>query len=175
MNTAPGNDPRGAAPTRRALCALCALAWASLPVTAAQAQQPAAPAQATSATSATSEFGRLFFTPERRQQLDRQREFKTEEIAPPPASDPTLNIDGVVTRSSGKRTVWINGAALNDGEPTGSVAVGTNRRTPGQVVVRPADTPAIPAKVGDTVDRNSGQTTDLLGGGRITTHTGRPR
>ena len=49
------------------------------------------------------ELGRLFFTPERRQQLDHQRQFNIEERSKVP-EDPTLTINGVVTRSSGKRT-----------------------------------------------------------------------
>lgn len=50
-------------------------------------------------------LGRLFFSPERRQQLDRQRELNVldqQQVL----VDPTLTIDGVVTRSSGRRTAW---------------------------------------------------------------------
>lgn len=149
-------------------CALCALAAAGLLATTAHAQTSVAAAQATGAARATntgSDLGRLFFTPERRQQLDRQRELKIEEK--PPAAAPTLTIDGVVTRSSGKRTVWINGTALNDGEQADGVAIGTNRRAPGQLVIRPGETTAIPARVGDTVNSATGEVGGSLGSGRI--------
>ena len=49
-------------------------------------------------------LGRLFFTPERRQQLDRQRELNVSDRQLP--ADPTLTIDGIVVRSSGRRTAW---------------------------------------------------------------------
>ena len=55
-------------------------------------------------------LGRLFFTPEKRQLLDRQRDLNVQAQQETP-EDPTLTINGVVTRSSGKRTVWINGVA----------------------------------------------------------------
>jgi hypothetical protein len=60
------------------------------------------------AVRAGDDLGRLFFTPERRQQLDRQREMNLLDKQQAPA-DPTLTVDGVVTRSSGKRTAWVNG------------------------------------------------------------------
>ena len=63
------------------------------------------------ARGADDALGRLFFTPERRQQLDRQREMNILDKQQIQA-DPTLTIDGVVTRSSGKRTAWVNGCLL---------------------------------------------------------------
>ena len=144
------------------------LVAAALLATTAQAQTPPAAMARDRAASTTVELGRLFFTPEQRRQLDRQRDARTEE-KPLAAPEPTLTIDGVVTRSSGKRTVWINGAAHNDGEQPDGVAIGTNRRTPGRVVVRPAGSTAIPARVGDTVDRTTGEAGEALGGGSLTT------
>ena len=132
--------------------------------------QPAA-VSADAAPPAVDGLGRLFFTPERRQELDRRRQFKLPERSEA-ASEPEFTIDGVVTRSSGKRTVWINGVAQNDDERTSGVAVSTSCQQPGQVVVRPADAPATRAPVGATVSRGSGEATDLLGGGRITTRRG---
>jgi hypothetical protein len=111
------------------------------------------------------ELGPLFFTPERRQELDRQREFKLQERQEIPDEDPMLTINGVVTRSSGKRTVWINGVAQD--AQAGGVAVTLNRKNPGTVVVQTEDGPATRANVGDTVNRNTGEASDLLGGGRI--------
>jgi hypothetical protein len=122
-----------------------------------------------SALSATAqELGRLFFTPERRQALDRQRESRlilhreAAETAEA-AEESALTIDGVVTRSSGRRTVWINGIA-RDGE---DIPVTPSRANPGRIVVRTPDGVDAEASVGDTVDRNTGETAGLLGGGQI--------
>ena len=118
------------------------------------------------AASADEELGRLFFTPERRQILDRQRQFNIQEKQEIPV-DPTLTINGVVTRSSGKRTVWLNGVAQNDNEKPSGVTIIPNRKAPGQVIVQPSDAQAGSASVGDTVNRNTGETSDLLDGGQI--------
>jgi len=115
---------------------------------------------------ADEELGRLFFTPERRQALDRQRQFNIQEKQEIPV-DPTLTINGVVTRSSGKRTVWINGVAQNDNEKPSGITIIPNRKAPGKVVVQPSDAPSGSARVGDTVNRNTGETSDLLDGGQI--------
>ncbi len=114
------------------------------------------------------ELGRLFFTPERRQNLDRQRQLNIQEKQEIP-EDPTLTINGVVTRSSGKRTVWINGVAQNDHETPSGVAVIPNRKEPGKVLIQRTESPVGNAKVGDMVNRNTGDATDLLNGGRIST------
>lgn len=113
------------------------------------------------------ELGRLFFTPERRQLLDRQRQSNTQERKEV-QGDPTLTIDGVVTRSSGKRTVWINGTAQDDRDTSSGVIASPKGKNPGRVVVQSSDTPAAEIGVGGTVNRKTGETSELLGGGRIT-------
>jgi hypothetical protein len=123
-------------------------------------------AAALPAPAAAQELGRLFFTPERREALDRQRQFNLPERREIP-EDPTLTIDGVVTRSSGKRTVWINGVPQDDAHADSGVAVTPGRANPGKVVVRPEGGPAARASVGDTVNRSTGETADLLGGGTL--------
>ena len=120
----------------------------------------------TSLPASAQELGRLFFTPERREALDRQRQFKVPESLEVPA-DPTLTINGVVTRSSGKRTVWINGTAQEDGHTDSGLAVAPSRGNPGQVLVQPEDGPTTRVGVGNTVNRNTGEAADLLGGGSI--------
>jgi hypothetical protein len=119
-------------------------------------------AAALAAPAAAQELGRLFFTPERRQALDRQREVSLVEHREA-AGEPALTIDGVVVRSSGRRTVWINGVA-HDG---GKLPVTPGRADPGRIVVRTSDGLDAEAKVGDTVDRDTGETASLLGGGQI--------
>lgn len=62
------------------------------------------------------ELGRLFFTPQERLRLDRQRlygedketaEKKKEAEAPVPE---LIAVDGLILRSDGKNTVWLNGS-----------------------------------------------------------------
>lgn len=121
---------------------------------------PCAPAFAEEA------LGRLFFTPERRQTLDRQRQFNIQEKQEIP-EEPTFTIDGVVTRSSGKRTVWVNGTVQEEREVKQGVTVTPNRINPGKVIVQSEDGPTSAASVGDTVNRSTGETTGLLSGGQI--------
>ncbi len=59
------------------------------------------------------EFGRLFFTPEQRRQLEASTGRPTA-ILQQPAADRVLN--GIVQRSDGTRTIWINSKAqVEDG------------------------------------------------------------
>ena len=111
-------------------------------------------------------LGRLFFTPERRQTLDRQRQFNIQEKQEVP-EEPTFTIDGVVTRSSGKRTVWVNGTALGESDASSDVSVAPVRKNPGLVVIQAGDSFPASAKVGETMHRDTGETTDLLNGGNI--------
>lgn len=111
-------------------------------------------------------LGRLFLTPERRQILDRQRQLNVQDKQQI-NEDPTLTINGVVTRSSGKRTTWINGTAQNENEVRGGVSVTPDGKESGKVVVQANDSPKTEARVGETVNRNTGEARDLLGGGEI--------
>ena len=114
-------------------------------------------------------LGRLFFTPEKRQLLDRQRDLNVQAQQETP-EDPTLTINGVVTRSSGKRTVWINGEAQHENDNLGTVHALPDPRHPGQVSIQPDDAPPARAAVGDTVLRDTGETAPLLGDGQIRIH-----
>ena len=124
-------------------------------------------------------LGRLFFTPERRQRLDRQREHKAlpeQEIQ----SAPALTIDGVVTRSSGRRTVWVNGVAYSEKDVPGDFRVTPRRGDAAQILVQPDRSPAASAsnassvRVGETVNRDTGETERLLGDGSILRHRRAP-
>jgi hypothetical protein len=126
----------------------------------------------TPAASAEETLGRLFFTPERRQVLDRQRQLNIRENQQI-NEDPTLTINGVVTRSSGKRTSWINGAPQNERETPGGLSITPQGKDPGKVLIQAGDLPAANARVGETVNRNSGEARNLLNDGSITLN--RPR
>jgi hypothetical protein len=116
--------------------------------------------------SAEETLGRLFFTPERRQALDRQRQLNIQD-SKQVVEDPTLTINGMVTRSSGKRTSWINGAAQNENEMSGGTVIIPSKKERGVVEVQGGDLPAATARIGETVNRNTGEARDLLNDGRI--------
>lgn len=116
-------------------------------------------------------LGRLFYTPEQRQQLDRQREMNILERQQISA-DPTLTVDGIVTRSSGRRTAWINGNPQHEDQSRGSLTVTPRRGDPGKVVIRANDSRSARARVGETVNRGSGEVQDLLNGGQLRVHAG---
>lgn len=113
------------------------------------------------AMAAEQTMGRLFFTPEQRARMDvaRQQERSIridaeQQENEPPAANITLN--GVLTRSDGKTTVWINNKEQS-GEQAGSgIAVrGSGGR--GQVsVITPDAKRAVPLKVGQSIDMSSG-------------------
>ena len=124
------------------------------------------------AQDAPAPLGRLFFTPEQRSALDRQRQL-SRNARVQLSADPALTINGVALRSSGKRTVWINGVA-HDETPDGVAVVTPNRRDPGQVVVHTTGAAAVKARVGDTVDGNSGEASGVLGSGSLTIRRGAP-
>jgi hypothetical protein len=122
--------------------------------------------------SATESLGRLFFSPHERALLDsgRKQKAKTEEAPtpapvaaapaePPPPPPPleNLSINGVIKRSDGTSTVWVNGkpvngkAALSGGRTIAGVGSG------GRVAVRMQETKRhVELKVGQHLDASSG-------------------
>jgi len=126
-----------------------------------------APCTPVGAQEVSDGLGRLFFTPERRQTLDRQRQLNIQEKQEIP-EDPTLTINGIVTRSSGKRTAWINGVSQNENDMASGVAVIPNKKDTAKIAVKPHDSPVTDTKVGNTVNRTTGDAVDLLNGGTIT-------
>lgn len=90
-------------------------------------------------------LGRLFFTPQQRAFLDRQRQLNASIAPSAMLSESRLTFNGEVRRSSGQNTHWING------EPTPSIAT---------------TTPGVP--VGDTFLPQTGEKESLLGDGKIT-------
>jgi len=106
-------------------------------------------------TGAEENLGRLFFTPERRAALDRQRQ-QNSTLNSEALSEDQLTLSGVVRRSSGRHTAWINGSPINDpaGQPADPAA---GRLKPGSP----------PLRVGDTLNQASGEKEDLLKGGSL--------
>jgi len=121
------------------------------------------------AAAADESLGRLFFSPERRQALDRQRQLHQQDKLQT-SEDATLTVNGIVTRSSGRRTAWINGVAQNENDTDSGLSVTPRPRDPASVVVRPGEAPAANARVGETINRNTGETRSLLEDGSIVVH-----
>lgn len=113
-------------------------------------------------------LGRLFFTPERRAALERQRQLNIQEVQS--LEGAALSLDGVVVRSSGKRTVWVNQRPQNEGDPGAPVAVAVSPGSPGQADLSAGEEDAARIKVGESIHRVTRQTEDGLGGGRVVVH-----
>jgi hypothetical protein len=95
-------------------------------------------------------LGRLFFTPVQRAQLDGEEEQKT------PAEKEhhafILMLNGIVQRSDGVRTVWVNGAAQNLDD-------GTERAPDTHAIAAPGESQPAEIKVGQklVLDRSAGE------------------
>lgn len=118
-------------------------------------------------------LGRLFFTPERRLALERQRTHNVQQAQA--LQGTTMTLDGVVYRSSGKSTVWINQHAQNenDAKRTGVTAT-LSRRNPGSALITPGEDTPTKLKVGEAVNRATGERNSRLGGGSVAA-SGSPR
>lgn len=114
-------------------------------------------------------LGRLFFTPEARAQLDRQRQFNPQEAHAQETG--TLRLDGVVIRSTGNTTVWVN---QQDARETG-IVTRTSPRTPGQATLVTGNEAPADIKVGVTLDRATRDTSGGLASGEIRVQRPRPQ
>lgn len=112
-------------------------------------------------------LGRLFLSPETRTQLERQRQFNIQESRSLEAG--TIRLDGVVVRSSGKPTVWVNN---QDTRETG-VVTSTSHKNPGQATLVTGNEAPADLKVGVTIDRATRETSGGLAGGEIRVRPGR--
>jgi hypothetical protein len=109
------------------------------------------------------ELGRLFFTPQQRQELDRRREANIQESSTA-AVESTMTVNGHVARSSGKTTTWINGVPQYDS---------VHARDPSHVTIGGSEgDPPVDLKIGQTLDKTRGEVKDELGGGQIVIRRG---
>ncbi|MGK5039956.1 hypothetical protein ACQ4WQ_06420 [Janthinobacterium sp. GB1R12] len=109
------------------------------------------------------QLGRLFLSPEQRAQLDAQRYgpppanpalTPPPPPPPPPPPAPPVELNGVVQRSSGRSTVWLNQAAQN--EPYNQLA----REQPGSLTLRLSTGQVVLLKPGQRYDPASGTVTE---------------
>lgn len=96
---------------------------------------------------AADELGRLFFTQEQRAILDHARRTQPQASQDNEASYEGVTLSGIVTRSDGKRTVWVNG------QPQ---AITPNGSTASAVIPLPSGEGKVRLKVGQTLDAASG-------------------
>lgn len=123
---------------------------------------------AASSTAGAAEIGRLFFTPEKRASLERQRSFNIQEAQT--LQGTSMSLDGVVYRSSGKATVWINRQPQNEGEASRTgVSATVSPKTPGSAVLAPGEEAPAQLKVGEAINRATGERNTRLGGGTVLT------
>jgi len=119
------------------------------------------------APAGAQQLGRLFFTPEQREALDVRRKNRLPDKPAPVAISPSTRVDGYVQRSHGKSTIWLDGHAL----PDGVRAEGINVRRggdPTRVRIGVGDqSRSVSVRVGQTVDRASGEIKDPLGAGEL--------
>jgi hypothetical protein len=119
-------------------------------------------ASAVSGQAAGAEFGRLFYTPQQRADLDHKRATNAVE-AEVVVVESLVTVNGRVSRSSGKSTTWINGVPQFDtytGRDPSRVAIDDNGR----------DTSV---SVGDTLDRTRGEVRPTIEPGGIEIHVTR--
>lgn len=106
-------------------------------------------------------LGRLFFTPQERAALDRER-LKAGMPTPQAAEDAlpaeSITLTGHVRRSSGKSTVWLNGKPQHESDSAKPIMVKGKRNTPGEISIRlPDKQQTYPLKVGQTLIPASGE------------------
>ncbi len=118
------------------------------------------------AAAADAPLGRLFFTPSQRASLDIARKQrartalateKTEEFATAAPAPQSITYDGVVRRSDGKSTVWINSRPVHDKDPAGGAVVVGRVRQDGSVTLQMPQS-------GRSVELKPGQSVELLSG-----------
>ena len=123
-------------------------------------------------------FGRFYTTPKQREQLDEARRTQPEQIklTVPEQEIPESNdgvvqpstssimLDGIVYRSDGKNTAWINRNSTNEGNVETQYTrveekdVGSNNVT----IQLPGSGDRVPMKVGQEYDVNSKQIRDYM-------------
>lgn len=91
-------------------------------------------------------LGRLFFSPADRAALEKQRQMNLHQSRAIESGALTLN--GIVQRSSGRRTVWINGVPRHDGEL--GTSIGLDPARPGQARLHDGSSGTASLKVGES-------------------------
>ena len=111
--------------------------------------------------AAAADLGRMFFTPEQRATLDKARkqnsrgEVEPEFKAPAAPVPQNVTVTGVIRRSDGKNTIWLNNHIVDE-RAAGGIVAGVGKRD-NQVRLRVPDS-------GKSVDLKVGQTLEVVSG-----------
>jgi hypothetical protein len=116
---------------------------------------------------AAQELGRLFFTPEQRAALDARRKARLPDTPAALAPSPTTRIDGSVKRSLGKSTVWVDSAAVPEGTQPEGLRIRRGGDPSRVTVIVGEDNRRIDLRVGETLDRATGEVKGVIGEGEI--------
>ena len=115
------------------------------------------------------ELGRLFLTPEQRAALEARRKARMPDKPAAVATEfPLTRVDGSVRRPAGKSTVWLNGEAIPEGSQPDGARLMPPRSGKGEVSLTVGEPQRrFDLRVGETLDRGSGEVRDVIGGGKI--------
>ena len=83
---------------------------------------------------------------------------------------PRTRLDGYVKRSGGKSTVWLNGEPVPAGAASAGARIYPSRDRIDTVTVGAGEGEGerrIPLRVGETLERDTGDIQDVIGGGTI--------
>lgn len=101
-------------------------------------------------------LGRLFFTPAQRTTLDAGKQLDLPKKAGPTVRGPrSVTLNGIVTRSDGESTVWVNGAPAESRRP-GAAPISAKPSGTADARVRVLDSES-KLRVGQTLDRRTGR------------------
>ena len=117
-------------------------------------------------------LGRLFFTPEKRAELDRERSLGQRQTQQIESAD--VSLEGIVRRSSGRNTVWLTGRPHDMVHPRDGILVnvGPDATT---ARVRIGDDAPADLRVGESINRGTGERRSGLGNGQVSAQrAGRP-
>jgi len=124
------------------------------------------------ATAQAEPLGRLFFTPERRAALERQRQLNIQEKTQETVEVASVHLNGVVRRSGNKATVWINGRPQQVDNTGTGIIVTPSAKEADRVGIRVGDESPSSLRVGETLNRATQEMSDGLAGGRLQVNRG---
>lgn len=114
---------------------------------------------------AQDKLGRLFFTPERRALLERQRQSNIQETRSLEGAN--MSLDGVVMRSGGRSTHWINGRPQDERSSNSGVRIVATPRDPARARLTAGEEAPADLRVGESINRATREAKSGIEGGSI--------
>lgn len=130
------------------------------------------------AGAADAPLGRLFFTPDQRAQLDMLRTKKV--VASQTRDEPApefVTYNGIIRRSDGKTTVWVNNQALSEADLRDKPAIAGRVSRDGRIVLQanqPQAAGKTQLKVGQSAELVSGQVAESYNSAAAATRAPKP-